>query len=298
MAGISFSKTQVLFFSKKTMSDPLISVLMTSYNREKYIGEAIESVLGSTYKNFELIISDDCSKDKTVEIAHSYAIKDSRVKIHVNEKNLGDYPNRNKAAGYAIGKYIKYVDADDYIYPRGLQILAEMMEQFPEAGWGLCSLIQIKEQPYPIFLPANKIYEYNYFRSSIFQKAPLSAIIKKSVFEQEGGFAPMKMVGDFEMWNRLALKHPVLLMPDGIVWYREHGEQEVKNYRDYILQYESIRFNYLKNASCSLSKEKVNSLLKGFRKNAFKQMIFSFLKNNWKIGGDQFKIWWFYFTKS
>ena len=59
---------------------PLVSVLMTAYNREKYIAEAIESVLASTYKNFELIIVDDCSKDKTVEIARRYAKKDQRIK--------------------------------------------------------------------------------------------------------------------------------------------------------------------------------------------------------------------------
>ena len=85
---------------------PLVSVLMTSYNRENYIAEAIESVLASTYKNFELIIVDDRSKDRTVEIARSYESKDDRVKVYINEKNLGDYPNRNKAASYAKGFYI------------------------------------------------------------------------------------------------------------------------------------------------------------------------------------------------
>src|SRR4051812_47750099 len=93
---------------------PLVSVLMTSYNREKYIAQAIESVIASTYSNLELIIVDDCSKDSTVSIARSYAENDKRVKVYVNEKNLGDYPNRNKAASYATGKYLKYVDADDY----------------------------------------------------------------------------------------------------------------------------------------------------------------------------------------
>ena len=74
----------------------LVSVLMTSFNREKYIAEAIESVLASTYKDFELIIVDDCSKDNTVGIAKKYEELDSRVKVYINEVNLGDYPNRNK----------------------------------------------------------------------------------------------------------------------------------------------------------------------------------------------------------
>ena len=127
------------------MSDtPLVSVLMTSYNREKYIGEAIESVLNSSYRHFELIIVDDGSKDRTMEIARQYAEKDQRVKVYRNERNLGDYPNRNKAASYATGKYLKYVDADDLIYPWGLELLVQMMEKFPNAGWGLCSLEQDK----------------------------------------------------------------------------------------------------------------------------------------------------------
>lgn len=92
------------------MNPPLVSILMTAYNREKYIAEAIESVLASTYTNFELIIVDDCSADRTLEIAKSYEEKDKRIKIYINEKNLGDYPNRNKAASLAKGVYLKYLE--------------------------------------------------------------------------------------------------------------------------------------------------------------------------------------------
>src|SRR5258708_31839495 len=112
---------------------PLVSVLMTAYNREKYIAEAIESVRNSTYANWELIIVDDLSKDNTVAIAKQYEAKDSRIKVYVNEQNLGDYPNRNQAATYARGKYLKYVDADDQLYPHGLQVVVSYMERFPEA---------------------------------------------------------------------------------------------------------------------------------------------------------------------
>src|SRR5258708_6892254 len=80
---------------------PLISVLMTSYNREDFISEAVESVLAQTCGNFELIVSDDCSTDRTLDIVRSYASKDSRIRISVNERNLGDYRNRNRAASLA-----------------------------------------------------------------------------------------------------------------------------------------------------------------------------------------------------
>ena len=71
-------------------SYPLVSVLMTAYNRGKFIAEAINSVLNSSYTHFELIIVDDCSTDNTVVIAQSFAAYDNRVKVFQNEKNLGD----------------------------------------------------------------------------------------------------------------------------------------------------------------------------------------------------------------
>lgn len=206
---------------------PLVSVLMTSYFREDFIQEAIESVLASTYENFELIIVDDCSKDKTVEIARSYAARDARVKVYVNERNLGDYPNRNKAASYATGKYLKYIDADDYIYPWGLELLVKMMEEFPDAGWGFCSLLPDENKPYPILLKnAEEIFTYNYFGPGLLHKAPLSAIIRKDAFCEAGGFSGKKHLGDFELWHILALKYPLLLMPEGMVWHRIHDNQQ------------------------------------------------------------------------
>ncbi|HMI62055.1 MAG TPA: glycosyltransferase family A protein, partial [Puia sp.] len=145
-----------------TLSEsPLVSILMTAYNREKYIGAAIESVLASTYTQFELIVVDDRSKDRTVEIARGYEAKDSRLRVYINETNLGDYPNRNQAASYAKGVYLKYVDADDYIYPWGLELLVRMMEQFPDCGWGLCSLPQNIKEPFPIRLTPVEAYQYH-----------------------------------------------------------------------------------------------------------------------------------------
>jgi glycosyltransferase involved in cell wall biosynthesis len=233
-------------------AQPLVSVLMTSYNREKYIEQAIESVLKSTYQNLELIITDDRSIDKTVDIAKDYAAKDKRVKVFVNEKNLGDYANRNKAASYASGKYLKYVDSDDCIYPWGIEMLVVMMEQFPEAGWGLCSLVQIPEKPYPFILSPLEAYRYHYFKVEIFNKAPLSSIIRKDAFEHTGGFKDLRMAGDFEMWHRLALNYPVVLMPDGMVWYREHAGQEIKHYRKFLFKYQEVIQTYMSHKDCPL----------------------------------------------
>src|SRR6185369_13268101 len=78
------------------MAEPAVSVLMTAYNREKYVAAAIESVLAQRFTDFELIVVDDRSSDRTLEIAKEYEARDSRVRVFANERNLGDYPNRNR----------------------------------------------------------------------------------------------------------------------------------------------------------------------------------------------------------
>ena len=87
----------------------MLSVLMTAFNREDYITEAIESVLSSTYKNIELIIVDDKSTDTTVKIIRQYQIKDERIKLFINEINIGDYPNRNKAVYNTLEQIVLFL---------------------------------------------------------------------------------------------------------------------------------------------------------------------------------------------
>lgn len=241
---------------------PFISVLMTSFNREKYISFAIESVLKSTYQNFELVIVDDASTDETVSITNKYVAQDNRIQVHVNEKNLGDYLNRNKAASFAKGKYIKYVDSDDYIYPNGLEILVKNMEQFPEAGFGLCSLKPNSEKPFPFMLQSKEAYEYHFFGPGLFHKGPLSAIFLKSAFEKMGGFKEQRMISDTDMWHRMALKYPVVLMQEGTVWQRIHNKQELNDAQNYILEEAKIKWKYLFDPACPLVNEQIRQIRK------------------------------------
>lgn len=235
----------------------MISVLMTSYNREKWIGQAIESVLGSTFTDFELIIVDDNSTDNTVAIAKKYAAGDNRIKVFVNEKNLGDYPNRNKAASLAKGKYLKFVDSDDYMYSHGLELMLEAMEQFPEAGFGLCSLKPDKNKPFPFMLSPKEAYEYHFLGPGLFHKGPLTAIFLRSAFESCGGFKDDRMISDTDMWHRMGIRFPVVLMPDGIVWQRLHDQQELNDAHCYIAEAAKIKWNYLLSPQCPLSKEQL-----------------------------------------
>jgi glycosyltransferase involved in cell wall biosynthesis len=260
------------------MEKPLVSVLMTVYNREKYIGEAIDSIIHSSYQNWELIIVDDKSKDKSMQIAWAYAEKDSRIKVYENESNLGDYPNRNKAASHAKGEYLKYVDADDKIYPHGLEVMVEMMEKFPDAGFGLCSVAPDKEQMYPKMLNPQEAYLTHYFHEGIFDRAPLSAIIKRSAFNKVGGFRNKRMVGDFEMWHRLSLSFSVVIMPQGIVWYRKHDAQEMNDYARYLCDYQEVSFKYLAHEENPLTKEEKNQIKKklnmGLIRNVVRNILF------------------------
>jgi glycosyltransferase involved in cell wall biosynthesis len=237
------------------MSDkiPVLSVLMTAFNQEKYIAEAIESVLASTFRDFELIIVDDCSQDRTVEIAKQFESIDNRIRLYLNENNLGDYPNRNKAASYAKGKYLKYVDADDMMYPYGLEYIVKYMDGHPEADWGLTDINQDDHAIFPYMVSNLEIYKSHYLTvKNIFSKAPSSLVIKKSFFQSTGGFIEMKGVSDIEYVYRIALNSKLLLMPYGYMWCRGEtkGSQSSIHYRNLALHlmYDEIEAFYLERA--------------------------------------------------
>ena len=145
---------------------PLVSVLMTAFNREKYISEAIESVVNSTYNNWELIIVDDRSSDLTFDIAKKYAMQDERIRVYRNDVNLGDYPNRNKAAEYAKGEYLKYLDADDVIYSHGLEVMVNSMLKYPGAALGLSYKMFDPIKPLPIEVSPDHVFEQTFFGHS------------------------------------------------------------------------------------------------------------------------------------
>ena len=92
---------------------PLISVIMPAYNAEKTIGDAIDSVLRQTYPDFELIVINDCSKDRTADIITAFAEKDKRIKFLQNPQNSGVSATRNYGVSEATGEWIAFLDSDD-----------------------------------------------------------------------------------------------------------------------------------------------------------------------------------------
>lgn len=208
---------------------PLVSVLMVTYNHEAFIGDAIQSVLNSSYPHFELIVVDDLSKDGTYQKARAFAEKDNRVRVYKNEINLGDYPNRNKAASYATGVYLKYLDGDDMIYPDSLKIMVSAMEAYPEAALGLQQFLFDDVKPYPLLATNSWALRTHFLERNVLGSGPSGAIIKHSEFLKIGGFSGEKFVGDSELWIRMMYHSPLVLLQPSLVWWRIHPAQESGN---------------------------------------------------------------------
>ena len=131
------------------MNPPLVSVIMSVYNGEKYLVQAIDSILNQTYQNFEFIIIDDCSTDNSSHILQEYAQKDSRIKIIKKEKNIGIkgfIKNLNLGISIAKGKYIARMDADDISLPERFQKQVDFLENNPEITLVGAQLNLINEQ--------------------------------------------------------------------------------------------------------------------------------------------------------
>ena len=208
------------------------SVLTTVYNREQFLAEAIESVLGQSYPHFELILVDDCSVDASVEIAKKYEQLDSRVKVFVNDKNLGDYPNRNRAISLAQHEYIKFLDADDYLQPKALETYSEAVAESQEYDvlywmnvW--CDSTIPKSATW--VLNARESYRRGYVENQrMFEAAPNSCLYRKSVFELHGLFKLDRLTGDYEMGHRLCLAGNVGILhtEKPLAFWRSHDNQE------------------------------------------------------------------------
>lgn len=246
---------------------PKVSVLMTAYNRSEFIATAIESVLASDFGDFELIIVDDGSKDATVEIARGYESKDSRVKVYENPENLGDYPNRNRAASLARGEYLKYLDSDDAIYPWGLSVMVRCMERFAEAGYGLSARSEF-DRPHPVLFSPREAYQEEYFGRELFGRAPGSAIIRRGAFENVGGFSGMRQLGDFEFWHKIGARYPLVTLPPALSWDRVHPGQEKNTHSDVeksAMRAEVVRAA-LSDPHCPLSEEEKERARKAVRR--------------------------------
>lgn len=115
-------------YQKLSSKKPRVSIGMPVFNGEKYLREALDSLLAQTYRDFEIIISDNASTDHTQQICHEYATKDSRIHYYRNEKNLGAPRNFNRVFELSSGEYFKWAAYDDVLAPEFLQKCVSILD--------------------------------------------------------------------------------------------------------------------------------------------------------------------------
>jgi glycosyltransferase involved in cell wall biosynthesis len=221
---------------------------MTCFNREKFIEESILSVINSNYQNFELIISDDCSIDRSEIIIKKYIKLDNRIKYFKNKKNIGDYPNRNAAAFHASGEFIMFVDSDDIIFKDSISRCVTYMIEYPDVKFGISAVKYINEGIR--YLNSSKAIDIHFFTYPILMSGPGGTIHRRKFFNQLNGF-PIDYGPANDMYHNLkaALASPILLFSFEISYYRIHTEQESSNKFRYLYN----NYNYLKDAIQNLS---------------------------------------------
>lgn len=210
-------------------STPQVSVLLTAFNREHYIAPSIESVLAQTFRDFELVIVDDCSTDGTLGVAREYERRDPRVRVVANERNLGDYGNRRKSATLARAELLKYHDSDDLMYPHCLAAMVPMLLSEPRAAFGLSSGVAWPGGPCPMLLTPRMAYQREYFGEGLFSCGPAGAIFRAEAFRELGGFIDEGGASDYYFWLRACTRVNVLLLPADLFWYRLHPAQELQS---------------------------------------------------------------------
>lgn len=208
---------------------------MTCYNREMFIAESIESVLNSSYKNFELIIVDDNSSDNSKIIAKHYANADVRIKVFENKINLGDYKNRNFAVSLSSYDYFTFVDSDDLIFSHTLETMALAIEDFPNHGAYVMTRDQDETNLNSYSLSPNEALNKHFFVNGFLETGPLGTLFNKATFNKLGGFSDRRMTSDIDYFLRVSLHSPIVILPSGLGFWRAHLNQESNHGFEYYL---------------------------------------------------------------
>ncbi len=207
---------------------PLISVIMPCYNAEAYLREAVDSVLGQTYPNVELIVVDDGSTDRYLDLLRAYG---DRIKL-LSQPNQGPYPARNHGLAQADGDYVAFLDADDWWSLDCLEKLHAALASHPECALAYCGWQQVglpggRGEPYvpPDYEQEDKVTRF--LRAA----APWpihAALVRRKVLDQAGGFhldPPTCM--DYDLWLRIAVARPIVRVPEVLAFYRHHASGQI-----------------------------------------------------------------------
>jgi glycosyltransferase involved in cell wall biosynthesis len=222
---------------------PTVSVIIPSYNCEAYIAETVHSVLSQTYKDFELIVVDDGSSDRTAEIV---ADLDHSVRLIV-QSNAGVCAARNRGIREARGKFVCLLDHDDYWFPTKLDRQLRAFEAYPEAGAVYSEFVVWQPDPDGQFLDPARFDLASYpddadpkFSGWVYHQLLLdcwmltsSAMFKAEVFEQCGVFdESLPYSEDWDLWLRMSRAVPIIKLRRPTTLYRQHPAQGNRLLRD------------------------------------------------------------------
>lgn len=206
-----------------------VTILMSTYNAEKYIAETIESILNQTYKDFELLISEDGSTDNTLNIIKKYAEKDKRIKIFAHE-NMGASHSYNRAMELIENEWIARMDADDIMMPNRIERQVAFIQENPDLAVASSFVYNIDENgkiiaKYESPLTNREIVADRVKRNHAIGFHHPAVIMRKSVVQEVGGYRQAFWpTEDLDLWNRITERgYIVLVQPEYLLKYRIHS---------------------------------------------------------------------------
>jgi glycosyltransferase involved in cell wall biosynthesis len=209
------------------MKEPLISVVMVTCNVERFLAESIESILAQTFSNFEFIIVDFGSTDKSKAIAQSYAEKDPRIRVH-EIRTCGLAEARNAGCFLAQGRYIAIMDADDISLPDRLRWEFDFMESHPEVGFvgGATEWIDATGRSLRIESFPTADHELRMTLAAGCSVCQPTVLIRREAFVLAGGYRPAFVLGeDYDLWLRLVERWQCANLRQVVLKYRSHPFQ-------------------------------------------------------------------------
>lgn len=209
---------------------PTISVVIPSYNHEKYISEAIQSVLDQTYQDFEIVITDDGSSDNSVQIIKQFA--DPRIKLFVFSENKGACLAINNSIENSTGEFIAVLNSDDIFLPNKLEIQLNFLNNHSEIGavFSYAKIIDEDSNNFQgdhfyknIFIQPNRSrFEWlNYFFYNGNCLCHPSILIRRECYRNVGLYDPrFAQLPDFEFWIRLCQKYEIYIIEEELICFR------------------------------------------------------------------------------
>lgn len=209
------------------MNTPLVSVVMVVANVERFLDEAIRSILAQTFHDFEFVIVDFGSTDKTKSMVAAHAARDSRIKFHAIPA-CGLAEARNAAAGFAQGKYLAIMDADDVAVPDRLLWETNFMEKHPEVGVLGGAVEWIDATGRPLATWENPVTDPE-IKSALLERCPLwqpTVLLRRAAFSAVGGYRPpFAPAEDYDLWLRMSENVSLANLKQVVLRYRIHPHQ-------------------------------------------------------------------------